>query len=106
MDNVILEWCKNIVKNCGKQLLIVEVIRGHYKTYVVNGMSLKDREGQFNRADDVLDVTNIILTLGHSTNSITPQQFEEKIKYLPKESFYFGTDNYLWITKVVEQPSI
>ena len=54
---------------------------------------------QFN--GDVQDITTLVLNVGHNfANGMTEQVLLERTQSIQKEDFKFGTDNYLWITKV------
>lgn len=47
------------------------------------------------------DITTLVLNVGHNfANGMTEQTLLERTQSIHKEDFKFGTDNYLWITKV------
>ncbi len=50
---------------------------------------------------DAQDITTLVLNIGHNfVNGMTEQTLLERTQSIHKEDFKFGTDNYLWITKV------
>ena len=96
-----LDACKGLVMNCQVQVLILEVM-GEYKAYLVNGgVSVKTRESRYNEVYDAQDITRLIGNVGiNFASGMTEQVLRERAQSIHKENFKFGTDNYLWITKV------
>ncbi|EXY12095.1 hypothetical protein M104_3362 [Bacteroides fragilis str. 1007-1-F  len=67
----------------------------------MNDVHLKTRECRFNEVRDGQDITTLVLNVGHNfANGMTEQTLLERTQSIHKEDFKFGTDNYLWITKV------
>lgn len=103
MDNkeAFLDACKGLVMNCNVQVLILEIM-GDYRAFLVNGgVSVKTRESRYNEVYDAQDITRLIGNVGiNFTSGMTEQVLRERTQSIHKEDFKFGTDNYLWITKV------
>ena len=50
---------------------------------------------------DVQDITTLVLNDGHNfANGMTEQTLLERTQSIHKEEFKFGTDNYLWPTRI------
>lgn len=95
-----LDACKGLVMNCNCQVLILDIM-GECRAFLVQNVHLKTRECRYNEAQDAQDITKFILNLGvNFASGMTEQVLQERVQSVPKESFKFGTDNYLWITKV------
>ena len=96
-----LDRCRGIVMNCDVQIIIIEIMGG-YRAFLTNaGVHLKTRECRYNEVQDAQDITTLVLNTGINFNlGMTHQALLEKVQSIPKENFKFGTDNYLWITKV------
>lgn len=102
MDNKeeFLQGCKGIVMNCNRSVLVLEVM-GEYRAYIVSDVHLKTRECRYNEVQDAQDISKLVLTMGFNfASGMTEQVLQERTQSIHKEDFKFGTDNYLWITKV------
>ena len=100
LDENILKACKGLVMNCNCKVLILDVL-GEHRVFLVNDVHLKTRECRFNEVHDEQDITTLVLNVGHNfANGMTEQTLLERTQSIHKEDFKFGTDNYLWITKV------
>ena len=96
----ILDGCKGLVMHCDCSVLILNVM-GEHRIYLVDDVHLKTRECRFNEVHDAQDITTLVLNVGHNfANGMTEQTLLERTQSIHKEDFKFGTDNYLWITKV------
>ena len=92
LDENILKACKGLVMNCNCQVLILDVL-GEHRVFLVNDVHLKTRDAQ--------DITTLVLNVGHNfANGMTEQTLLERTQSIHKEDFKFGTDSYMWITKV------
>ena len=86
--------------NCNCKVLILDAL-GEHSVFLVNDVHLKTRECRFNEVHDAQDITTLVLNVGHNfANGMTEQTLLERTQSIHKEDFKFGTDNYLWITKV------
>lgn len=100
LDENILKTCQGLVMNCNCKVLILEVL-GEHRVFLVNDVHLKTRECRYNEVRDAQDITTLVLNIGHNfVNGMTEQALLERTQSIHKEDFKFGTDNYLWITKV------
>ena len=100
LDENILKACKGLVMNCNCKALILDVL-GEHRVFLVNDVHLKTRECRFNEVRDAQDITKLILNLGHNfAQGMNEQTLREKVQSVHKESFKFGTDDYMWFTKV------
>ena len=100
LDVNILKACKGLVMNCNCQVLILDVL-GEHRVFLVNDVHLKTRECRFNEVHDAQDITTLVLNVGHNfANGMTDQTLLERTQSIHKEDFKFGTDSYMWITKV------
>ena len=100
LDENILKTCKGLVMNCNCKVLILDVL-GEHRVFLVNDVHLKTRECRFNEVHDAQDITTLVLNVGHNfANGKTEQTLLERIFFFFLFVFFFGTDNYLWITKV------
>lgn len=95
-----IEACKGIVMNCNCDILIIEMM-GEYKAYLTNSVRLKTRDCLYSEVADAQDVTLIVNNVqSNFFMGMTPQRLAEVTQSIHKEDFKFGTDNYIWITKV------
>ena len=100
LDENILKACKGLVMNCNCRALILDVL-GEHRVFLVNDVHLKTRECRYNEVRDAQDITTLVLNVGHNfANGMTEQTLLERTQSIHKEDFKFGTDNYLWITRV------
>lgn len=100
LDENILKTCQGLVMNCNCKVLILDVL-GEHRVFLVNDVHLKTRECRYNEVRDAQDITTLVLNIGHNfANGMTEQTLLERTQSIHKEDFKFGTDNYLWITKV------
>ena len=96
----ILDGCKGLVMHCDCSVLILNVM-GEHRIYLVDDVHLKTRECRFNEVHDAQDITTLVLNVGHNfANGMTEQTLLERTQSIHKEDFKFGTDSYMWITKV------
>lgn len=95
-----IEVCKGIVMNCNCDILIIEMM-GEYKAYLTNSVRLKTRDCLYSEVADAQDVTTIVNNVqSNFFMGMTPQRLSEVTQSIHKEDFKFGTDNYIWITRV------
>lgn len=95
-----LNTCKGLVMNCHCQVLILEVM-GEYRAYLVRDVSLKNISWGFSTVKGAQDITKLVLNVGMNFHQgMTERILEEQTQSISKEDFTFGTDNYMWITKV------
>lgn len=95
-----LDACKGLVMHCNCSVLILDIL-GECRAYLAPEVRLKTRECRFNEVRDAQDITKLILNVGHNfASGMNEQVLRERAQSIHKESFKFGTDNYLWITKV------
>lgn len=100
MNEDFLDACKGLVMHCNCNILILDVM-GDYRVYIAPEVLLKTRECRYNEVRDAQDITKLILNLGHNfARGMNAQVLRERTQSVHKESFKFGTDNYLWFTKV------
>ena len=96
----ILDGCKGLVMHCDCSVLILNVM-GEHRIYLVDDVHIKTRECRFNEVRDAQDITKLILNLGHNfAQGMNAQVLRERVQSIHKESFKFGTDDYMWFTKV------
>lgn len=95
-----LDACRGLVMNCNCNILILEVM-GEFKAYLAPSVRLKTRECRYNEVQDAQEITFLVSNVGHNfAAGITEQRLLERTQSVHKENFKFGTDNYIWITKV------
>lgn len=95
-----LEACKGVVMNCECNILILNVM-GVYRVYLAREVRLKTRECRYNEVRDAQDITTLVMNIGSNfANGMTERVLTERTQSIHKEDFKFGTDDYLWITKV------
>lgn len=95
-----IDACKGLVMNCECNILVLEVM-GEYRAYLAREVRLKTRECRYNEVRDAQDITTILANVGHNfAQGMTEQRLMERCQSIHKEDFKFGTDNYLWLTKV------
>ena len=100
MNEEFIDACKGLVMHCNCKLLILDVM-GDCRVYIAPEVLLKTRECRYNEVRDAQDITKLILNVGRNfTQGMNAQVLRERTQSVHKESFKFGTDNYLWITKV------
>ena len=99
-NDVFLDACKGLVMHCNCNILILNVL-GEFRAYIAPEVRLKTRECRYNEVQDAQDITKLILNLGHNfAQGMNEQTLRENAQYIHKESFKFGTDDYMWFTKV------
>lgn len=101
MTQELLDACRGIVMNTRRPLLIVEVVPGFERVYLTNNVRLKSRDNPYNEVMEAQDITSIVKNVGiNFAGGITEQVLLEKAQSIPKESFKWGHDHYLWLTMV------
>lgn len=97
-----LKTCQGIVKNCGVDLLIVNLF-GEIRVYLTHAVTLKNREVRYHEVRDAQDITMVVKQVGMSfAVGMNNQILMDKTKAIPMESFKFGTDDFMWLTDVKE----
>lgn len=87
--------------NTRRPLLIVELFPGFERVFLTNTVRLKNRDNPYNEVYEAQDITTIVKNMGiNFAGGITEQQLLEKAQSIPKESFKWGHDCYLWLTMV------
>lgn len=95
-----IDGCKGIVMNCNCNVLVLQIM-GEYRAYLAPEVRLKTRECRYNEVRDAQDITTLVVNSGMNfAKGMNEQVLGEKVQSIHKESFKFGTDDYLWITKV------
>lgn len=98
--NDIIETCKGIVMNCNTNVLIVQLF-GEIKVFISNSVTLKSRECPYNEVRDAQEITQLIENIGfNAAQGWNERILSEKVQSVHKQGFKFGTDEYLWITRV------
>ena len=98
-NDVFLDACKGLVMHCNCNILILNVL-GDFRAYIAPEVRLKTRECRYNEVQDAQDITKLILNLGHNfAQGMNEQTLREKVQSVHKESFKFGTDDYVTIYK-------
>lgn len=101
MNINVLDACKGIVMNTGRALLIMEVVPGIERIYLTGDVRLKSREVLYSEVRDAQDVTTLITNVGTNFSAgISERELLERCQSIPRESFKWGHDRYLWITGV------
>lgn len=99
-NDVFLDACKGLVMHCNCNILILNVL-GNFRAYIAPEVRLKTRECRYNEVQDAQDITKLILNLGvNFAQGMNEQALREKTQSIHKENFKFGTDDYMWFTKV------
>ncbi len=99
INNKFIEACKGIVMHCECSILILNVL-GEYKAFLTPTVRLKTRECRYHEVIDAQDITTLVQNIEGNFQTINRQRLDERTQSIHKESFKFGTDDYLWITKV------
>lgn len=95
MDEKFLQNCWKFVEQQHRMLLIV-LMAGQYKTYVVQDLKPKGRDFFQNEVIGAQDVTEIINSLDfHNINNV--HSIEAKLENLPLYDFTFGHDDFYWL---------
>lgn len=101
MTQELLNACRGIVMNTRRPLLIIELFPGFERVFLTNTVRLKNRDNPYNEVYEAQDITTIVENVGiNFAGGITEQQLLEKAQSIPKESFKWGHDRYLWLTMV------
>lgn len=98
-DDKFYSACRNIVYHCECNVLILNVM-GEYKAYLAPMVRLRTRECRYNEVIDAQDITVFVRTIENNFQRLNSQLLEERVQSVVKESFKFGTDDYIWLTKV------
>lgn len=99
-NDVFLDACKGLVMHCNCNILILNVL-GNFRAYIAPEVRLKTRECRYNEVRDAQDITVLVKNVGvNFALGMTHQTLMEKAQSIHKESFKFGTDDYMWFTKV------
>ena len=99
-NDVFLDACKGLVMHCNCNILILNVL-GNFRAYIAPEVRLKTRECRYNEVQDAQDITKLILNLGvNFALYVYLLALREKTQSIHKENFKFGTDDYMWFTKV------
>lgn len=101
MTEELLNTCRGIVMNAKRPLLIVELFQGFERVFLTNTVRLKNRDNPYNEVMEAQDITTIVKNMGiNFSGGVTEQQLLEKAQSIPKESFKWGHDRYVWLTMV------
>lgn len=101
-----IENCRNLVVNTGRPILIIETFQGCLSAYITESVKLKTRDNQYNEVFNARNISTIIQNFEFNfVNGINEQALIDKIQSLPKESFKWGHDNYVWITNADTAPT-
>ena len=101
MTEELLDACRGVVMNTRRPLLILDVSPGLQRVYLTNNVRLKSRDVPYNEVSEAQDITTIVKNMGiNFVGGITEQHLLEKAQSIPRESFKWGHDNYLWLTFV------
>lgn len=101
MKNEEIVLCKKIVQDLGIKLIIIDFM-GQERVYSVEGFILPDNHGFYGEIQNGKDITLLIKNgqFNFYDGKISQNRFDELTKSLVKETFYFGTRNFLLITAV------
>lgn len=94
-----LETCKGVVMHCDCTILVLNVM-GEYRAYLTNSVRLKNRECRYNEVIDAQDITVLIKNVESNFQLLNRQKLDERVQSIHKVTFKFGTDDYLWLTRV------
>lgn len=95
-----LDACKGLVMNCDCTILVLNVL-GEYRAYLGREVRLKTRETRYNEAQNMQDITKLVRNIGMNfAQGMTERRLLEQVQSIPKESFMFGSEDYMWITRV------
>lgn len=87
--------------NTKRSLLILNFSDVVTRVFLVGTVKLKSRDVPYNEVFDAQDITTIVENMGTNfVNGITEQVLLENCQSVPKESFKWGHDNFLWLTNV------
>ena len=101
MTEELLNTCRGIVMNTRRPLLIVELFPGFERVFLTNTVRLKNRDNPYNEVYEAQDITVIAKNMGiNFAGGVTEQQLLERCQSIPKESFKWGHDRYMWLTLV------
>ena len=97
---MMLDGVKGLAMNCEVNVLVLKVL-DEYRVYLAPEVRLKTRECRYNEVRDAQDITVLVKNVGvNFALGMTHQTLMEKAQSIHKESFKFGTDDYMWFTKV------
>lgn len=97
---MMLDGVKGLVMNCKVNILVLKVL-GEYHVYIARDVRLKTRECRYNEVLEAQDITVLVKNVGiNFAQGMTNQSLMEKAQSIHKENFKFGTDDYMWFTKV------
>lgn len=101
MTEELLNTCRGIVMNAKRPLLIVELFSGFERVFLTNTVRLKNRDNPYNEIYDAQDITTLVRNMEiNFAGGVTEQQLFELCQSIPRESFKWGHDNYVWLTMV------
>ena len=104
MKNEEIALCKRIVQDLGIKLMIIDFM-GQERVYSVEGFTLPDNHGFYGEIQNGKDITLFIqngqFNLSYG-GKLSQEWFDELTQSTVKETFYFGTRNFLLFTAVKE----
>lgn len=102
MTNIkeLIEISKGIVMNCEQNVLILKIF-GEIKVFIARNVTLKSRECPYHEVNGAQEITPLIENIGLSAaQGWNERILMEKVQSVHIQDFKFGTDDFLWITRV------
>jgi len=100
LDENILNACKGLVMNCNCKILVIDIM-DECRVYLASEVMLQNRECRHNEVRDVQDITQLVKSIGFNfATGMNERVLAERVQSIHKEDFKFGSNEYLWITKV------
>lgn len=101
ISNEFLDAVKGLVMNTNANVMVVNLF-GDVRAYLVNSVRMKSRETPYVELKDAKDITQTIKYVqGNFATGMTEQTLQERTQSVPLQDLKFGTDEFIWVTRVV-----
>lgn len=97
-SEMFMDACKGIVMNCHRAVLVVRIM-DEWRAILTSNVKLPNRETHYSEVSGK-DITRIVVNLESNFQSLTEQRLEELTQSVCVQDFKFGTDDYIWLTRV------
>lgn len=97
-NELFLDACQGIVMNCNRQILVINIM-GDWRAVLTRQVRLANRETPYSEVIGQ-DITRIVENVQSNFQTMTEQRLDELVQSVCVQSFKFGTNDYIWWTKV------
>lgn len=102
IERKFIDACWQLVQQQGKMVLVIELVEGDIRAYVVDNFKWKSRDIFQNEVIGGQEVTDLVEGIEMHAAMNNKISIESRIASKPKFDFAFGHDNFLWLKLTYE----